>query len=84
MEIVKNLRAHVADTVNIARNDEDLTFRVAATLNLGVLKFSPGSKGNDRLIKQTLDELKNDPNPLVAEAAAKAQAVSREEMNRMR
>lgn len=84
MQIVKNLRGHVADTVNIALNDEELTFRIAATLNLGVLKFAPGSKGNVRLIEETFATLKQDDNQLVAEAAETAEKIKKEEINMMK
>lgn len=84
VKITANLDPHVGDLINMARNDEDVTFRIAATLNLGVAKLNPGSKGNLRVIHEALKELKEDPNSMVAEAAEVAETIKKEDIAIMR
>ncbi len=82
-ELIKGHEPHVGDLLNIARNDQDPTFRVAAILKLGVVKFNPGNRGNARVIDQTLDRSANDPDPLIAKAAQAAQAVTEDQLHRI-
>ncbi|MCX5658177.1 MAG: hypothetical protein NTW19_00460 [Planctomycetota bacterium] len=74
----------VADLINIAKNDKDPSFRVEAMLYLGVAKFNPKSNANKRVLLATLAEGKTDPEPLVAKAAETADAMTMEEMRRMK
>ena len=76
-------KPHVGDTLNIALNDKDPTWRATATMTLGRLKFSPGSKGNLKAIEAAIEKLKGDDNPRVAEAAQAAEAMTREDIQKM-
>ena len=83
-KVLRSAKPKVADLVNIARNDEDRTFRIEATLWLGVAKYNPGSRGNKRLIASALEDLRRDPDPLVSEAATWAQDLTLEEMRKIK
>lgn len=72
------------DVIRLANHDEDPSFRAEAMLKLGVLKFNPGNKANEKLMMQTFAAGKADKNPHVAAAAAAAEALTLEEMKRMR
>jgi hypothetical protein len=74
----------VADLVNIARNDKDLTFRIEAMLYLGLAKFNAHSKANERMVNAAIEAGQNDPEPLIAGAAKAAAALSREEMRKLK
>jgi hypothetical protein len=83
-QIVTGLEPQVGDLINIAKNDEDVSFRVRATLQLGVVKFNAGSVGNERGIKEAIEQLKEDENPLVAKAAEVAAQMTREDLRNVR
>lgn len=83
-KIISVAKPPVADLIRVAREDQDPTFRVEATLTLGIAKFNAGHKGNLAAINEAIAELKNDPNPMVAQAAASAEAYTVEEMRRLR
>ena len=82
--IISAAEPHIGDLLNIAQHDQDLTFRVAATLKLGVMQYNPGNRGNQRVILQTLTETANATEPLLAQAGKAAQAVTREQVRKLR
>lgn len=75
---------HIGDLVNISRHDQGLTFRVAATLKLGVMQFNPGNRGNRRMIHQALAEAAAANEPLLVQAGKAAQAMTREQLHKLR
>ena len=82
-ELIKGHEPHVGDLLNIAHHDADPTFRIAAILKLGVVKFNPGNRGNARVVDQTLAAAVNDPEPLIAQAAKAAQDLTEAELRQI-
>jgi hypothetical protein len=82
--IVRSVKPHIGDLLNIARQDQDPTFRLEAMLHLGIAKFNPGHRGNLRAIQETIAAGKADANPQIAAAAASADAFTIEEMRKLR
>jgi hypothetical protein len=82
----------VADIIGFAERDDDLTFRVEATLWLGVIKFRPARagdsmsrwRGNARIITKALADLKNGREKIVADAAAAADKFTKADRKKMR
>jgi hypothetical protein len=83
MAIVRVVRPHIGDLINMARNEKDLTFRLEAVLNLGVAKFNAGHRGNRRAIDETINAAKADANPLIAEAGRAAEAYTLEQVRKL-
>ncbi len=74
----------IGDLINLAKNDQDATIRVEATLGLALAKFNPGTKANQTAINETIKALQIDPDPQVAAAAAAAEAYTIDEYHRLR
>ena len=70
-KIVWNTRPHPGDIFNVIENDKDRAWRVQAVLALGLIKFSAGEGGDQDYIKELLEDLVDDEDPIVS-AAAKA------------
>lgn len=82
-EQIAKIRPHVADLVNIAENDQDTTFRIAAVLKLGVAKFKPGGRGNKRTIMAAIEQAKSASDPLLVQAGIAAAGLTAEQMRRL-
>ena len=78
------VRPHIGDLIRVARQDEDVTFRVRATLLLGYVKFAPGHRGNERAILDAIAELESDKQDLVRQAAEAAERFERHEIQMSR
>lgn len=79
-----DMRATVGDLIAIAELDQDLSWRVEATLALGRAKFMPGSGPDNRAgILAALTKLVADKEPLVADAAKVAEAFTKEDVKKM-
>jgi hypothetical protein len=83
-ELLMRQGPNIGDVIRIANEDQDPTFRMEATLKLGVLQFAPKNKANLKLMQQTFERNRKDANPLVAKAAAEAQAMTVDQIRRMR
>lgn len=81
--IVSGTKPHIGDLINVALNDEDPTFRLAATLRLGVAKFNPGTSGNLSAIESAIEEAKQDDNAKVRRAGLIADEATQAEMRRV-
>lgn len=77
-------KPNTADIIRVAKEDKDLTFRVFGTLRLGYLQYERGDPGNQEAIKQAIETLKGDSEPLVAKAANEASSIKREEYHELR
>jgi hypothetical protein len=75
---------HVGDLLNVAKNDEDRTFRIAATLQMGVAKFTDGNPGNRSAINAYLDDAQQSDDRMLAKAAAAADSLTLEEFRTLR
>lgn len=75
---------NTADIIKVAKEDQDLTFRIFGTLRLGYVQYERGDQGNQEEIKQAIEALKGDSEPLVAKAAAEAESIKREEYHELR
>ena len=62
---------NISDLIKIAKEDQDPTFRIWASLRLGYALYERGDQGNQKAITAAIEELKLDSNKQVA-AAAKA------------
>jgi len=82
-KILKSLRPQIGDLINIARNDKDLTFRVEATLQLGVVKFNPKTRGNLKAITSAIEDAKASEDPAISAAGNAAEAFTKEEMRKL-
>jgi hypothetical protein len=84
MEVIGNIRPHIGDVINMARNDQDLTFRIRAVQWLAVAKFRPGGRGNVRAIAQAIADAKLDPNPMIQDAAKMAEQFTIQEYRKIK
>jgi hypothetical protein len=84
IEVVAVVRPHIGDLLQLARYDQDLTFRVEATKQMAIAKFNPGHRGNQKAIEAYLAEAQDSPDKLVVDAAKVAQAFTVEELRRMK
>jgi len=84
LPLIAGVAPHPGDLVNLALHDEDRTFRIAATLQLGIAKFKPGHRGNLRAIQSAIDAGRRDPDPLIVIAAGKADRLTRDQLHRIR
>lgn len=66
---------NTADLVRVAKEDEDLTFRIWAARRLGYALYERGDLGNQKVIKAAIEELKGDSNKQVAAAAADGESI---------
>lgn len=74
----------IGDLIRLAKEDQDPMVRVEATLGLGLAKFNPGSKANEKAVEQAIKDLQADPNADVARAAKAAEDYTLEEYKRLR
>ncbi len=82
-ELIARLNPRIGDLINIANNDQDPTFRIAAILKLGIAKFKPGSRGNKRVIEAAIDDAKHDADPLIVQAGIAAGGMTAEQMRKV-
>lgn len=75
---------NIADIIKVAKEDRDLTFRIYGALRLGYAQYERGDEGNQKAIKEAIEALKSDSEPLVAKAAAEAESIKREEYHELR
>ncbi|MCE9591072.1 MAG: hypothetical protein K8S99_11165 [Planctomycetes bacterium] len=81
--ILAKLIPPVGDLLRVAEADQDISFRVEAVLMLGMAKFNPGTTGNLNAIKALIEKYKTDSDPMIAQAAAAADALTAREVQRM-
>jgi len=84
IKIVHSVKPHIGDLLNIAKNDQDITFRAAALLHLGIAKFNPGNAGNKRAIDNAIEEALQNGNEMIAKAAQGAKDFTKEELRKVR
>lgn len=82
-ELLASLRPRIGDLLNIARNDQEISFRVAATLKLGLAKFNPGGRGNKRVIDDIIRKAMTHSDPLMVQAGIAANAMTKEQMRKL-
>ncbi len=82
-ELMARTQPHIGDLLNIANNDQDITFRVAGMLKLGMAKFNAGTRGNARAIHETIERATNDPFEIIAKAAIAARALTRDQYHKI-
>ncbi len=83
-EILMMVSPNIGDIIRMANDDEDPTFRMEATLKLGVLQFNPKTKSNLKLMEQTFADNRKDASPRVVKAAEAAQAMTIEQVRKMK
>lgn len=84
MQIVRAPKPHVGDLINIAQNDGDKTFRIAATRWLGMAKFYPRTRGNERVIASAIAAAKASSDSMIQAAGDAAESFTASEHKRMR
>lgn len=82
-ELLASLRPRMGDLLHIAKEDQDTSFRVAATLKLGLAKFNPGGRGNKRVIDDIIEKAKAHSDPLMVQAGIAAAALTKEQMRKL-
>jgi hypothetical protein len=83
IQLIQAVHQPKGDLMNIAKNDQDPTFRVAATAWLGVAKYNPGSRANEKAINALIaNGLKSD-DPDIASAAQAANDFTRDELRKL-
>ncbi|MEX2216884.1 MAG: hypothetical protein WD768_22415 [Phycisphaeraceae bacterium] len=70
----------LADLTHTALNDEDLSWRIAATLELGRVKYSKRTPAQDRAMQAVIQTLMKDKNEKVAAAAKAAHEFTKEQV----
>lgn len=83
IQMIQSVRQPIGDLLNIAANDQDPSFRASATAWLGVAKFNPGHRGNEKAIVRLIEKNKADDNAMIAQAAAAADAFTREDLRKL-
>lgn len=81
--LLRSLRPHIGDLLNLAKNERDPTFRIEAVLNLGLVKFKPGHRGNARAIQAAIEAAKADADPRIAAAGRAADAYTLEQLRKL-
>ena len=76
-QIIYSVDPHAGDLINLAKNDKDRSFRVGATLRLGIAKFTADGPANREAVQQTIDQLKKSDDQLIREAAQAADNATR-------
>lgn len=84
MQVAMGAEPPIGDLVNLALRDKDRTMQVEATLRLGVHQHAPKGGANRKAILSAIEELRTSADPLVADAAAAAEAFTLEEFRRVR
>jgi hypothetical protein len=82
-QIVFSVEPDIGDLLNLAEYDQDMTFRVAATLRLGIFQYAPRGRGNRKAILSAIDHASLSDHHLLAQAGKKAKALTREQMRRL-
>jgi hypothetical protein len=82
LEIIMGIDPHSGDLVNIALNDRDRTFRVEATLRLGIHRYG-ADRGNRRTMQRVIGAAIAGDDPMIAEAGRAADALTLEEKRRL-
>lgn len=83
IQMIQSVKQPIGDLLNIAANDQDPSFRASATAWLGVAKFNPGHRGNEKGIARLIEKNKTDDNAMIAQAAAAADAFTREDLRKL-
>lgn len=84
LDIVYGLSPNIGDLLNIAYEDQDISFRVEAVLAMGWVKYNPRTRGNANALERALNKLQTDPQPMVAEAARAAAAFTKEALHNIK
>ncbi|MEZ6190677.1 MAG: hypothetical protein R3C45_05225 [Phycisphaerales bacterium] len=82
LEIVMGIDPHPGDLVNIALNDQDRTFRVEATLRLGIHRYQ-ADRGNRRAMQRAIAAAIASDDPMISQAGRAADALTLEEKRRL-
>jgi hypothetical protein len=69
LEIVHDEHPAPGDIFNLAENDQDLAWRVQGVLELGLVKFVAGKRGDKRRVAELINKFKHDSDPLIVSAA---------------
>jgi hypothetical protein len=83
LQAILGIDPPIGDLVNIALNDQDRMFRVEATLRLGIHQHSPVGRGNQRAIQDAIQVALRSDDPILAEAARAAEAMTLQEKRRL-
>ena len=83
LQIVMGVSPPIGDLVQIAEHDEDLAFRVEATLRLGIFQHAAGGIGNKRMVRRAIGRAVESNNEMIAQAGLAAQALTLEEKRRL-
>lgn len=81
LEILLGIDPHPGDLVNIAVNDPDRTFRIEATLRLGIHRYG-ADRGNSRAMNRAIAAAVAGDDPMIAEAGRAAEALTLKEKRR--
>lgn len=83
IQIIQSVKQPIGDLLNIAKNDQDPTFRVAATSWLGVAKFNPRHRGNEKGIARQIEAAKASDDPMIAKAGKAADDFTRDDLRKL-
>jgi len=78
---ISSAKPNVADLVRVADLDEDRTFRVFATHQLGYARYERGERGNQRLIAEAIGRARESDDPLIKAAGIAAGSMTREQFH---
>ena len=79
-EVVFSLKPNIGDVLNVAMHDQDISWKLEATLALGRLKWNARTTGNKKAILRAIEELKGSQDQLIREAAQIADAFTAEDV----
>lgn len=82
--IVSAVKPHPGDLLNVAQRDEDPTFRIAGVLRLGIARHSAGSRANRVAMESAIAAAQASGDPLLKQAGDAADAVTADDVKRIR
>lgn len=84
LQIILGTDPAIGDLVNIASHDWDRMFRIETTLRLGIYKHGSIGRGNKRAVERAIqDAMEQTDDPVLAEAARAADAMTLKERRRV-
>ena len=81
LQTISSAKPNVADLVRVAESDEDRSFRVFATHQLGFARFERGEPGNQAILADAIRLARESDDPLIRAAGEAAASMTREQFH---
>jgi hypothetical protein len=81
LQTISSAKPNVADLVRVAELDEDRSFRVFATHQLGFARYERGEPANQAMLADAISRARDSDDPLIRAAGEAAAAMTREQFH---